>query len=74
MFSIIKWHDAKKELPKESGSYLVVTTFCKSILVLDYSSKYQKFNARDNSEEEDVQSYALHVDYWAELPKAPKEK
>lgn len=62
----LKWHKASEELPKSSGTYLVIKGFtnkCVCIQNVSYSSRHRAFNATDNAEP----TNAFPVDYWAEI-------
>lgn len=67
MTTIIEWHDAKTELPEESGEY-IVNTIGNCLQVLHYSSVHKLFNAYDNSEKECAEAFAIHAKRWAKCP------
>lgn len=76
-----KWIHAAKELPKESGTYLVgcVSKYIEdgfyNITSIYYSAKYQRFNAFDFQSEDEVKRYSFYNRecYWMPMPKPPKE-
>ena len=59
-------HNAGKEMPQQSGTYLVKTSERFNLWqVLGYSVKYKKFNTYD-SQDNDNDSIKGYM--WAELP------
>ena len=67
-------HDVKKEQPEKSGMYLVHYANGISFATVNYSAKYDTWNAYDSdSSLEEAKQYAIDVDYWWELPEVPKE-
>lgn len=61
----IIWHNAKEELPLESGKYLCVV-LPNYIIDMSYSTIYKAFNIYDYSPYEYTQNI-VEVDYWASL-------
>lgn len=73
MTTVIEWHDAQKELPKESGRCFVKTIT--DFWVVNYSNRYKRFNTSDDYGDECVKMTAFPTDsvlYWAELPAVPE--
>lgn len=67
----ITWHETNKELPTESGEYLVAqiseyTGEVSYVITSDYSVRHKAFNASDKH---DTAEYATFYPFWAELPK-----
>ena len=72
-----QWHNVTKELPAESGDYLVA---CGAFFdtgekfytytTTSYSAQYQKWNHYD-SQGEDFEYTFDDVDYWMEIPALP---
>ena len=67
----LKWHETNKELPTESGEYLVaqISEYTGEVLFVmtsNYSARHKAFNARD---EYDTAEYATFYPCWTELPK-----
>ena len=77
---IFRWNNVAKELPAESGDYLVA---CGAFfdtgekfytyMVTSYSAQYQKWNHYD-SQGEDFSDTFDDVDYWMEIPALPVAK
>lgn len=66
----IEWYKTTDALPAKSGYYLIAAgTYIAST---EYSSKYQLFNACDDSSEETARKTAIACDYWAKLPELPE--
>lgn len=65
------WISADERLPEKSGEYVCLTRI-KTRLVLDYSAKHKKFNARDSLSEQLADSYSINVTHWQPLPEPPK--
>ena len=66
----IEWYKTADALPAKSGYYLIAAgTYIAST---EYSSKYQLFNACDESDEASAKRTAIDCDYWAKLPEFPK--
>lgn len=64
-------HNATKELPKESGSYLVQTSDVFDCWqILNYSTKHKQFNTYDSLDNDDD---AIKGYLWAELPEVDDE-
>ena len=63
---IIHWHDAKKELPEQSGNYLTCNIYGKRSYMTEmvYSSVHRAFNMTDES----ISDRSIKVNYWAEKP------
>ena len=64
---LIHWHDAKQELPKQSGKYLICKVYDEQPLYITdmyYSTKYKAFNMRDC----DIKDTSISVHYWTEIP------
>lgn len=76
-----KWIHAAKELPTESGTYLVgcVNKWVKdgfyNISILHYCAEHKKFNVYSFQSETEVERYAFdnRKCYWMPVPKPPKE-
>ena len=56
-----------KLLPKETKEYLCYIDG--EWIVLTYSAKHQMFNVYDEWPLEEAMKTAIHVTYWANLPK-----
>lgn len=75
MIDIIKWHDASKELPTESGDYLVklIRPACygkstNAYYSLPYSARWRMFNAYDHISADKVAKTAIdNVGWWASV-------
>lgn len=63
--TVIEWHDAKTDPPKESGNYITCSAW-ESIQKLPYSARHKIFNAHD---EEEKPAHGLQVALWAHIPK-----
>ena len=61
----LKWHDARKKLPKKDGFYLVVKENGNHSYV-HFSTRWMKFNTTDSCNE-----YAMSCVLWAKV-KVPK--
>lgn len=61
----LKWHDARKQLPKKDGFYLVVKADM-TVTYLHFSTRWMAFNAFDSKPE-----YPFEAILWAKL-KTPK--
>lgn len=66
-----KWISVKDRLPEESVYYLTYKEDCEC-MVLSYSPFHKAFNVRDWYSEEQVERFAIKVDYWMPLPELPK--
>lgn len=70
-------HDAKKELPKESGYVLTFNCYYNGGVyhsaLLNYSKNYQMFNVHDHNTPTEAKQYALTCDFWAYPPTFEKE-
>lgn len=55
------------ELPKESGEYLCYVD--NEWVVLQFSEKHGLFNAFDHWPKKEAKQNAIHITYWAALPK-----
>lgn len=69
MRTIINWNNFQDKKPKESGEYLTVTK-AGHIRALDYSKKYEAFNAWDTF---DNAEHAIEIEYWATIPRSLKK-
>ena len=71
-------HDAKKELPKESGDVVVVKLTDDGrvlyISSMSYSHKYKKFNCFDEASKEHAKKHSIDVHYWSEMPERIEEE
>ena len=65
MKSKLKWHDARKKLPKKDGFYLILTDDFRFAYV-HFCKKWKLFNAFDSCND-----HAMRCIIWAKV-KAPK--
>lgn len=65
----IKLHDVRDKLPDKSGDYICVDHYGRW-WQLHYSTRNRAFNSHDRDE---VATYALYPDYWAELPEIKED-
>ena len=75
----MNWHKASEWLPKKSMYYLCITqdedgSTDDFAIVIPFSVKHQRFNARDNYEPELAEELSMAVSYWMELPEHPESK
>lgn len=68
-----QWHDAKKDPPKESGTYIIAIYwkewhkwYYSDVM---YSAKYSRWNCTDDCNPLVQNEYV--VDYWMEFPMSP---
>lgn len=70
----MEWKDARKNPPKNSGDVVIMLVGedgkSYSVQTVEYSLKHRAFNANDSA---DDAKYAIQPDFWAEMPKPPKE-
>lgn len=76
----MKWIDARKKLPKESGLYLVGIVdrdrdVFYHISSVQYSARHMRFNALDYTDGEEAKKTGFdnRYCYWMPLPEPPKE-
>ena len=67
MTTTIVWHDATKELPENTGTYLVITR-ANFVMTIDYSAKHKLFNCQDWDTEQGALETTFPPKYWAILP------
>ena len=67
-----RWINAKKELPRQDGRYLTVTSD-KYVDILSYSAKYKAFTQWEIDDEESAKAESLDVVYWKPISKLPKD-
>lgn len=63
----VRWHNATKELPKQSMGVLAITE-SGMICALNFSQKYKAFNVYDWFDEDMANSRMIRVAVWAHIP------
>lgn len=71
MTTVIEWHNAKVELPKESGEYLVCKEYSEIVTTLHYSRVNKAFNSYDWCTIGEAREHEISVLWWAEAIKPP---
>lgn len=62
----VRFHSVKEELPEKSGWYLCIAE-CGKPYCLEYSAKWQAFNASDTNTRREVQEFEIKCVFWAKL-------
>jgi len=73
MTTVIEWHNARVELPEESGDYLV-NTENDNVHTMHYSKIHKAFNCYDWCTPESVETYEVRVKWWAKAIDFPTDE